>query len=213
VKHCKRCGESWDLSNFRVDVKGRDGHYSICNTCIADSSDLRVSKRPDVESKVCTACQQAKPGTAFGVDRRQPDGLRRKCKECRHAAGYGNYATMSEEKREKCRQRSLEWQRKNPNLLKASRAKSDRKRSYGMSEDEYRKRLAAQDNKCYLCGKPETQMSNGKDIDDLSVDHDHTTGKIRKLLCSKCNLGLGLFKDNVEIMRRAAEYLRRNKSS
>ena len=54
---------------------------------------------------------------------------------------------------------------------------------------------------CDICGKEE---SNGF---DLAVDHNHKTGKIRGLLCRKCNTGIGLFQDSTELLAKAIEYL------
>lgn len=54
---------------------------------------------------------------------------------------------------------------------------------------------------CAICGSPPSDKR-------LAVDHCHTTGKIRGLLCSSCNCALGLFKDNTELLDRAAGYLK-----
>ncbi len=76
----------------------------------------------------------------------------------------------------------------------------DRMRHYGINLAEYEALLAKQDGKCAICGGKDEWFS-------LAVDHCHGTGRIRGLLCSQCNRGLGLFKDNPEHLKRAAEYL------
>lgn len=58
-------------------------------------------------------------------------------------------------------------------------------------------------NTCGICGA--TESSGGKK--QLHVDHDHTTGKIRGLLCNHCNLGIGHFKDDTELLQAAIKYL------
>jgi hypothetical protein len=77
---------------------------------------------------------------------------------------------------------------------------------YGLSKEQYDLMLSEQNHSCYICGI--------KDIDCpksvLHVDHDHSTGKIRGLLCHHCNTGLGHFKDNVELLQKAIEYLNLN---
>lgn len=60
----------------------------------------------------------------------------------------------------------------------------------------------AQKGCCALCGT-DTPGGNG----DFAVDHDHETGIVRKLLCFNCNIGIGKFRDNPELLRKAAEYL------
>jgi hypothetical protein len=65
-----------------------------------------------------------------------------------------------------------------------------------------------QNNSCAICGSHCTQFING-----LVIDHDHATGKVRGLLCSRCNIGLGCYHDDIELMKRAIQYLERNKSA
>lgn len=69
-------------------------------------------------------------------------------------------------------------------------------KKYGMTVDEYRNKLIAQENRCFICGEESK----------LVVDHNHVTGIIRRLLCTNCNLGLGHFKDNPELLKNAANY-------
>lgn len=67
----------------------------------------------------------------------------------------------------------------------------------GYAPGEYDRMLAEQDGKCYLCGK-ETELVS---------DHDHDTGRPRRLLCQVCNKALGMFGDDPELLSRAAEYV------
>lgn len=60
--------------------------------------------------------------------------------------------------------------------------------------------------RCDLCGEPETLCRFGK-LQFLSFDHDHVTGKFRGWLCGHCNTGLGKFRDNPMLLRRAANYI------
>jgi hypothetical protein len=64
-----------------------------------------------------------------------------------------------------------------------------------------------QDNKCILCGSEGFLIGKNNHNEKLAVDHCHETGKVRRLLCHNCNRGLGLFKDNPELLRKAAEYV------
>ncbi len=86
-------------------------------------------------------------------------------------------------------------------------------KKYGISTEEYNILYELQDGLCAICMKPETQERNGNKC-KLSVDHDHASGEIRGLLCSKCNLGIGIFNDDLNILTRAAAYiLESNKES
>ncbi len=80
---------------------------------------------------------------------------------------------------------------------------------YKITSIEYEQLVIAQNNKCSICDKPEISIdkTNGK-LRDLSVDHNHETGKIRGLLCTGCNIGIGLFKENSQILKKAIEYLK-----
>jgi hypothetical protein len=79
------------------------------------------------------------------------------------------------------------------------------KQRYGITQQEYEQMVADQRGLCAICGKP--PIGKGHNT-KLHVDHDHTTGKIRKLLCHFCNHGLGNFKDDPQSLERAAMYLR-----
>ena len=72
---------------------------------------------------------------------------------------------------------------------------------YKMSEEDYNEMLKSQDNLCIICRKE----WGGKGIPH--IDHDHKTGKVRGLLCQKCNQGLGMFCDDPNLLQCAAGYL------
>jgi hypothetical protein len=83
------------------------------------------------------------------------------------------------------------------------------KRKFGISLAEYDAMLEAQGGKCAICGTSEL-TGHGAKYGRFSVDHDHVTGEVRGLLCHPCNIGLGSFKDNVEVMKNAIFYLNRH---
>jgi len=73
---------------------------------------------------------------------------------------------------------------------------------------EYYTMLKEQNNVCKICGKEETRQSRTKGKTcQLAIDHCHKTGKIRALLCHSCNVGIGSFKDNIELLKKAISYL------
>lgn len=85
----------------------------------------------------------------------------------------------------------------------------DFRKKYGIDYAEYQRMLIAQKGVCAICEQPETKLQFGA-IRMLSVDHDHDTKKVRSLLCGNCNMGVGYFCDDVEILRKAIAYLQRH---
>ena len=84
------------------------------------------------------------------------------------------------------------------------------KKAFGITIDVYEAIFDYQGGVCAICGKAETAINNGsKEIQALAVDHCHKTGKIRGLLCSKCNTGLGNFNDSKILLQTAINYLSR----
>lgn len=75
-------------------------------------------------------------------------------------------------------------------------------KKYGISIEEYRELFKKHDNKCAICGSIETAKNKV-----LAVDHDHNTGKVRGLLCGKCNRGLGFLQDNLLLIEKIKIYL------
>lgn len=79
---------------------------------------------------------------------------------------------------------------------------------HNLTEESYSQLLKEQNGVCKICQSQET-ATNGRStkIKDLAIDHDHKTGKVRGLLCSRCNRGLGLFRDDVSVLKSAIDYL------
>lgn len=75
---------------------------------------------------------------------------------------------------------------------------------YGITMDEYETTLKSQNGKCAICR--EEKKVNGK---NLAVDHDHKTKKNRGILCHRCNMGIGYFRDDEELLKKAIKYLKK----
>ena len=84
------------------------------------------------------------------------------------------------------------------------------RRRYNITPQEYETKLASQDYKCAVCGKDAADNKRGGKLDPLHIDHCHTSGKLRDLLCYQCNSGLGQFKDNTETLQKAIDYLHKH---
>ncbi len=89
---------------------------------------------------------------------------------------------------------------------KITSKKGMRKYNYGITEPEYYQLLKEQGGVCAICGNLKTKERNGKTV-ALSVDHNHKTGKIRGLLCSKCNFVLGNSNEDMNILANSITYL------
>lgn len=113
------------------------------------------------------------------------------------------------------------WRLKNPEKLKESNRKYrlkyrlkirlktkslSLKYKYGISQEECDRMHLIQDSACKICLRINSMSKNGI-VKRLSVDHCHSTGKVRGLLCTKCNSALGLIGDDLKILDRMKEYL------
>lgn len=133
--------------------------------------------------KSCRKCSVVKPLTEFGRHAGCSDGFRPDCKEC--------HAQYHKDQREK-------------NSLSKYREPELRKK-YGISLADYEAMLQSQDGGCAICHVPEKEAHKASEY--LCVDHDHATGKVRGLLCSDCNRGLGCFRDTPALLTESAKYL------
>jgi hypothetical protein len=85
------------------------------------------------------------------------------------------------------------------------------KKRFGISAQKYDEMMDAQGGVCAICGNPEIMIDKRGIKMSLAVDHCHKTGEIRGLLCKNCNHGLGNFKDDQGLLRKALDYLRKGK--
>lgn len=94
------------------------------------------------------------------------------------------------------------------NNLSSGKNKKDteRFRKFGITPADFAALLEAHEHKCAICGTADNGTYLGKPR-AMAVDHSHVTGQLRGILCSRCNSGLGLFSDSVEVLTGAIEYL------
>lgn len=85
-----------------------------------------------------------------------------------------------------------------------------RRYNYGVTEIQYMQMLEEQGHACAICGSTEW-LGAGRNCGTPCVDHDHSTGVVRGLLCGHCNKGLGQFMDDPARLRAAAQYLERRR--
>lgn len=97
-----------------------------------------------------------------------------------------------------CRNKRSEREAKRKRVR--SRSTYYRQYRYGITDEDYGELLKSQDGKCAICGIEAK----------LNIDHCHDNGHVRGLLCNQCNTALGLFKDNINNLLTAIEYLKKN---
>ena len=98
------------------------------------------------------------------------------------------------------------WRMRNPEKAK----NADLKKHFGITLDEYCAMEAAQNGACAICGSKEEVLDKNGIPRKMPVDHCHKTNKIRALLCTPCNRALGLFKDDPDVLRKAADYVEKH---
>ena len=103
-----------------------------------------------------------------------------------------------EKNREKKNELNKKWRDSNKEWCKSY----ELKRKFNITPEDYNRMFEEQAGRCKICN---THASNFTKA--LAVDHCHTTGKVRGLLCDKCNRGIGLLGDDVEILKAAVRYL------
>jgi len=106
-----------------------------------------------------------------------------------------------------CKSCLLEKQRRYRNSRPNFHRAHNLKQRYGLSPDEYQSILAHQNFTCAIC---EVEISHALEYTAKSsvvVDHNHETGEVRGILCSKCNLVLGHARESTDILYRAIVYL------
>lgn len=101
----------------------------------------------------------------------------------------------------------LRYKAENPSKVRDAALRA----TFGIGIDRYEEMHVAQDGKCAICGNGETITRHGK-VRLLAVDHCHTTGKVRQLLCGNCNPMLGYARDDAEVLRKASEYIVQHQS-
>lgn len=153
--------------------------------------------------KTCRDCAVSKPLNAFYRHSNTRDGLHNSCKPCFGARSEANrrarLATNPVAEKAKAAARSRRYCQRN-----AGRARGVAK--YGISRADYERMHSTQNGLCAICHQPETHRIRGF-ASRLSVDHDHSTGRVRALLCAKCNKALGLAGEDASVLRAMIDYL------
>jgi hypothetical protein len=148
--------------------------------------------------KTCNICNLSKPLTSFRFIRKNKNGTdlyKARCVECDNQQQLKRYHNLTiNEKRER--------KRKSVQTLGKDYFKRYKlNRYYNLTLEEFNQMYELQKGKCYLCEK----TISGKEV---KVDHNHTTGKVRKLLCHNCNTSLGLLNEDIKLFEKCIDYLK-----
>jgi len=133
--------------------------------------------------KYCPVCKTEKPLEEFNKHHREKYGRNNICRICQRASNK-RYLTTD---------KGI-----------ATTRRAHLRRSYGVDLKTYDDLLKAQGGKCKICGADSNPDSRAR---HFTIDHNHNTGEIRGLLCTKCNALLGLAKENEELLDKAKQYL------
>lgn len=187
-KICRICRSYKPLTNFQIRDKSSGKLRNECNPCANEQKRIASLARKGKESKQCSRCKRTLDILNFRTrGGKQKHLLNSRCKDC-------------------CREMHKDWCSRNPERVKEYR-KADEWTLYkrcqrrNISPDDFFKAVEAQENKCPVCNQELGEIT------ETAIDHNHDTGEFRGVLHKECNRGLGLFKDNPETLRRAAEYL------
>ena len=143
---------------------------------------------PTTLTRICTVCGLDKPLTAFVMRQtHRPGKTVSQCMDCKVAY-------------------NKEYRQKNKDKVSEIERKSKMKKTYGIAIEDYDRMLKEQGGGCAICNS----IVPSERTKYFTVDHCHETGKVRGLLCVKCNRGLGLFNDQIQRIQNAAEYLKRS---
>lgn len=143
----------------------------------------------------CVTCGIRKPTSEFYKRADRKSGLSGSCKECTRERAARWYA----ENKDRASRSQAQWHARN----RERQAHYKRRRQYGITDAEYKRMREEQGDRCAICGKDRP----------LVVDHCHDTGKVRGLLCNKCNSAIGYLGDDPTVIERAATYVRTPKTS
>lgn len=194
LKQCRDCNVEKPLDQFWRNRSSADGRALYCIPCFTrrnqEAAERRAARqgrtlpppsaRPrDLapDEKYCPSCRQVLPLARF---------VRNKST----ASGYGSY----------CRPCQAEKAAESLKRVHGSSREYHLRRRYGVGTNEVLSRLESQGSSCLVCRRPIT-------ADTAHVDHDHVTGKVRGILCFRCNSGMGHFADDPDTLVRAARYL------
>jgi hypothetical protein len=190
LKRCLDCSEEKPLEDFPPSKKNRDGRVSYCRECMAvRHRESRDRRRGGPSSRVVDTRPLASRTSKWCSD----------CQQDKPLAEFGSNRASSDGRTSYCKPCHNERTKAGKERLYGGAREYHLRHRYGITGAQYDQLVADQGGVCALCRQREPQH----------VDHDHLTGRVRGVLCSCCNQGLGNFRDDAATLRLAAEYVER----
>lgn len=189
TKRCSKCRLVKPLTDFARNRSRSDGHAHYCKSCSKEHKrTIRNNAGVIPRGTPRTHCRHGHEFTEANT-------------YIHPGTGYRTCIT--------CRRASQRRRVRSPEQVVARQAQSEtwRFKRYGITTEEQEALFTAQGGLCAICHLPETARKRNGSPKKLSVDHDHITGRVRGLLCLRCNTAIGKFKDDPERLRSAILYL------
>lgn len=207
VKTCKTHGDLVESECHKYKRMRADGSpylYLYCSYCSKENNQFDWTSIIGDGPLRCSTCKSYLPQSAF-----MPTAIHQKFPRCRTCRYNLEKRTRSKcpKKLEKRRIARLHHSRKPETKLK--RIKRDLESKFNITYEDYVKLRRYQKNQCAICSNKLSSYDSRQKVQRrLSLDHCHKTNKVRGLLCNQCNLGLGFFKDSIDLFEAAIKYLK-----
>lgn len=212
-KMCKTCGQSKSVDDF---YRRKNGHLGwLCKACtIATNNAAKAEKRriareeraalPASTTKTCNACGELKRIDEFNRRKRGSESRSAVCKQCAYEKQRHRYVT-NPEVRVRAIAQAAAYAEVNRDRIRAKNLSR-----YNITPAIYDSMFDEQNGCCAICSRAGHRLGLGGEANRhnvLCVDHDHSTGAVRGLLCMRCNRAIGMLGDSHEVLKSAISYL------
>lgn len=234
MKTCNVCKQQKPLDEFHRSSSSPDGRQYRCKPCAIAAARQRAKDNPEAAREADRRYRQTDKYKANRKQRREGPQRERILEQkreswARHSEANsqrlrearqtdperftGYYRNRYTAHRENILERNREWADSNREKVRARR----RLWAFGLTPEEFERKLQEQEGRCDICGiEMHLAADRNKDgslkTNGICIDHDHGTGVVRGLLCSRCNKGLGHFKDDLARLRAAVDYLTKHQA-
>ena len=209
MKRCRICNQYLpSTTEFFWKRHTKDNLSGTCKVCSRDEQLLLAP------TKICTICKEELPNTTefFNSNIWDTHGLHKVCRECRKKYGIENKEVITEKKRaysaqnrKSLAERSREKYNSDAHKLRVR--ERNIRNTYSISLDELRELMDKQKGCCDICGD---SLAHPDSVNSYSIDHNHSSGKVRGLLCCHCNSAIGYVREDEKIIENLVKYLRKH---